>query len=155
MADELESKLVAVNDGSALRPPWVVSCKQTGKGGDLEQTEVRVKKNKRERAKRDGERSQIERMSRLFRVGNPQRTWTRVEVLSFGEACLFSVDWNDCSPGSFQRSYSSFGVPAPSRKASSVKHQRHRVRKQKTDRNGLDFLRSSLSGQIPLHSMWS
>ena len=80
---------MAINDSSALRKPWVNSREQAGKGIHLEQTERRATKNKLEKAKRGGERSQMERMSRLFRVANPQRTWTRVEVLSFGEAFFF------------------------------------------------------------------
>ena len=80
---------MVVNDGSALRKPWVVPSKQTGKGMHPEQPEWRVKKNRREKAKRDGERSQMERMSRLFRAADSKRTWTRVEILNFCEAVLF------------------------------------------------------------------
>ena len=82
---------MAVNDGSSLRQPRVAACEQTGKGMRREQTEWRVKKNSREKAKRDGERSQMERMSRLFRAADSRHTWTRVEILSFGEAFFFSV----------------------------------------------------------------
>ena len=141
---------MAVNEGSALRKPWTGSCEKIGKGVLLEQTRERAKKNERERVRRDGERSQVERMSRLFRMADPEKTWTRVEILSFGEAFFFlSVDLNDRSPDSFQRCCSSFGVPAPSRRVSFVQRRRHKGCKQMMNRTGLDFSFNSLFGQIP------
>ena len=81
----LEAKLAVVNEDPALRQPWKTPRSHVGKGARLEQTEERVGRNQHERAKREAERSRLERMSRLFRVANPKKTWTRVSVLSFGK----------------------------------------------------------------------
>jgi hypothetical protein len=75
--------LVAVNQQPALR--HATNNPQTGKGTRLKQTEGRLKKNGWEKVKRDSERYQLERISYLFRVVDPNQTWTRVNVLSFGE----------------------------------------------------------------------
>lgn len=74
---------MAVNQHSALRQP--TNHPRTGRGARHEQTEGRVKKNDRERSRRDWERRCLERMSYLFKVGRPQETWTRMDILGFGE----------------------------------------------------------------------
>jgi len=74
---------VAVNQNSALRQ--ATNNPRTGRGVRHEQTEGRVKKNERERSRRDWERRCLERISYLFKVGRPEETWTRIDLLSFGE----------------------------------------------------------------------
>ena len=80
---------MAVNQYPALRPS--TTTPKTGKGARLEQTESRVKKNAQEKGKRDSERHHLERVSRLFKVADPRQTWTRTQVLSFGE--MFYRRW--------------------------------------------------------------
>ena len=87
VADVLEAKLAAVNQCPVLRKPS--DSIRTGKGVRLEQTEDRVKKNKREKAKRDLERYNLERISYMFKVADPKQTWTRVDVLIFGKMASF------------------------------------------------------------------
>lgn len=77
---------MVVNQHPTLR--YSTGNPQVGKGTRLEQTEDRVKKNQREKAKRDGERYHLERISHLFKVAGPRQTWTRVDVLSFGKMVL-------------------------------------------------------------------
>ena len=84
VADLLEARLLPVNAGSALRQP-PPSATQVGKGARLEQTEVRMRKNEREKLKRDDERSELKRMSYFFKIAEPRECWTRTELLSFGE----------------------------------------------------------------------
>ena len=91
---------MAVNQYPALR--HATFTPKTGKGAHLEQAEGRVKKNAQEKAKRDGERHHLERVSRLFKVADPRQTWTRVEVLSFGKTVFSSVDAISYSPNSPQ-----------------------------------------------------
>lgn len=135
----MESRLVAVNQSSVLRRPWVASSSQVGKGARHEQTEERVKKNQHEKAKRDGERLHLERMSHLFRVSNPQQTWTRVDVLCFGKMVFSSAGSNDCSPDSFQPPCSSFTVPVPSRRVLYMSCLLNKDCKHMIDQNGLNF----------------
>lgn len=80
---------MAVNQHPTLR--HATNNPLTGKGTRLEQTEDRVKKNSWEKSKRDLERQHLERISYLFRVADPKQTWTRVNILSFGEM-TFLID---------------------------------------------------------------
>ena len=89
VANMLETNLLPVNTNSALRPPSLSPGSQVGKGVRLEQTESRVKKNQREKLRRDDERSQLERIGYLFKVAEPRKCWTRTELLSFGEIFFF------------------------------------------------------------------
>ena len=79
---------MAVNQRLALRR--LSNESQPEVVGRLEQTVGRVKKNQRERIKRDMERYHLERISYLFKAADPQRTWTRVDVLSFGRGISFA-----------------------------------------------------------------
>lgn len=92
VADVLEARLVAVNQHLALRRMSIDP--QPGRGAHLEQTEGRVKKNQREMMKRNVERYHLERISYLFKVADPQHTWTRVDVLSFGESISIVEGFN-------------------------------------------------------------
>jgi len=83
VADVLEAKLVAIKQRPALRKPS--EKPRTGKGARLEQTEVRVEKNRREKAKRDSERDHLERIGSMFKVVGSKHTWTRVDILIFGK----------------------------------------------------------------------
>ena len=76
---------MAVNQRPALRQPPKSPNSRIGKGARHEQTEERVKKNQRERERRDDERFHVGRISYLFRVADPDRSWTRLEVLCFGK----------------------------------------------------------------------
>ena len=80
----LEAKLVAINQHPVLQ--CSANNAQTGRGAHLEQTEDRIKKNRREKTKRGRERHHLERISRLFKVAGSEQTWKRVDVLVFGEA---------------------------------------------------------------------
>ena len=79
---------MAVNESSTLRKPWVprsTPVSEIEKEAHREQTDDRAKKRQRERVRREGIRSHLERISCLFKVQNSRQTWTRTEVLSFGE----------------------------------------------------------------------
>lgn len=89
VADMLEANLAPVNASGALRPASLKPNLQAGKGARLEQTEGRVMKNHREKTRRDGERQQLQRMGRLFRVGPSLHGWTRADILGFGK--IFSI----------------------------------------------------------------
>ena len=93
---------MAVNQGPKLRKPWKIINSQTGKGTRLEQTKDRVNKNQYERVKREEGRHHLERMSYLFRVPNPEKNWTRVDVLSFGRVIPLFASPNICLPDPFQ-----------------------------------------------------
>lgn len=82
VADALEAKVAAVNQHPVLQCP--TNNPQTGRGTHLEQTEDRIKKNRREKTKRGCERHHLERISRLFNVTSSEQTWTRADVLIFG-----------------------------------------------------------------------
>ena len=72
-----------MNQHPALRQP--TNNPRAGRGVRLEQTEGRVKKNDRERSRRDREKHHLERMSYLFKAQPPRGTWARADILSFGE----------------------------------------------------------------------
>ena len=86
---------------------------QAGREIRLEQTEDRIKKNKREKTKRGCERHRLERISRLFKVAGSEQTWTRVDVLIFGMATHPSVGSADFSPNPCQPLRSSSTVQVP------------------------------------------
>jgi len=117
VADVLEAKLVAVNQHPVLQCP--TNDPQTGRGARLEQTEDRVKKNRREKMKRGCERHHLERISRLFKVARSEQTWTRVDVLIFGMVVYLLVGSTDYSPNSLQLLRSSSTAQVPFRSASS------------------------------------
>ena len=74
---------MAVNQRPVLRHS--TNSPEIGKEAGYEQTEDRVKRNRGEKAKRDSGRYHLERISHLFKVADPQQTWTRVDVLGFGK----------------------------------------------------------------------
>ena len=73
----LEGALEAVNPEPALRKAECRSKpgKKCGRGGDVE------------KVRRDEERQNFKRMSRLFK---PKRPWQRKEILGLGETILFT-----------------------------------------------------------------
>jgi len=124
VADVLEAKLVAVNQHPVLQCP--TNNPQTGRGAHLEQTEGRVKKNRREKMKRGCERHHLERISRLFKVASTEQTWTRVDVLIFGMVVYPPIGLTDYSPNSLQLLRSSSTVQLSFRPASSRFSPSHR-----------------------------
>lgn len=88
VADTLEDTLLPMNDHPALRQSPKLHAAQPEKGAECELTEKQIKKNERERVKRDDERFHLERLTFLFKVAAPGNNWTRVEVLSFGTGIL-------------------------------------------------------------------
>ena len=79
--EELESRLAAINHRPMLRLP--IGGPQPGEKVAV-RAESLAKKGEMEKAKRDEERDQLERMSCLFRT-KPQQVWSRKGVLSLGE----------------------------------------------------------------------
>jgi len=55
-------------------------------------TEKKVKKNRSEKERRDGERHHMKRISRLFKA--PQQPWSKKDVLSLGKT-IFLIDGGD------------------------------------------------------------
>jgi hypothetical protein len=77
-----------VNQQPALRQPAGVTGLGQNTGG--EEMRKRVRKNGLEKARRDCERDNLERISRLFKI--PQyREWTKKDLLSFCET-IFLID---------------------------------------------------------------
>ena len=85
VADTLERRLALANPNPVLKHAPGSQGSRLGKGIRLKQTERRIEKNQAEKSKRDGERVQLERISRFFKVSDPRQSWTRVDVLTYGE----------------------------------------------------------------------
>lgn len=81
MADELEGRLLVVNQQSALRQSTVAP--EVEEKLNDQQMEERRSKNDVEKARRHTKRFHIERISRLFRASN--KRWPKKDVLSLGE----------------------------------------------------------------------
>ena len=74
---------MAVNPRPALRQS--PSAPGTGTKTSGKQSERRAKRSKTEKERRDRERCQLERMSRLFKVSPNLKVWSRKDVLSLGK----------------------------------------------------------------------
>ena len=81
VADELELRLAVVNQQPALRHS-VIAPEAVGKTNG-KQTERRRKRNELEKGRRDRERHQVERISRLFKAS--ERAWSKKDALTLGE----------------------------------------------------------------------
>ncbi|KAF9783213.1 hypothetical protein BJ322DRAFT_141439 [Thelephora terrestris] len=91
LAGELEARLAPVNQQPALRQS-VGAPEARGKASG-KQTERRRKRNEVEKARRDQERHQVERISRLFRAS--EKVWSKKDAL--GLAIIFLLR----GPGAF------------------------------------------------------
>lgn len=81
VAQELENELVIVNDDFALQsgPPNEIDPEELGA------SEEAVKQRIVERARREGIRTSLERMTLFFKVPEPKHLWTRPQTLFFGK----------------------------------------------------------------------
>ena len=108
---------MAVNTQPALRDQPL--SRKPPAGQQLEQTEYQKKKSRDEKARREEERSHLERVSCLFRTLHPGRKWKRLEIMILGKGTSTSIEVDDYSLGSFQPSSSFFTAPPPFPRASS------------------------------------
>jgi hypothetical protein len=81
VADELEAQLTVVNQQPSLRQSTDTSKPKQRSGG--ERMEKQIKKSESEKVRRDEERLQLARISRLFRA--PRGLWSKKDVLSLGK----------------------------------------------------------------------
>ena len=89
--EELEGRLQAVNQRPTLRP--ALGGPRPGKKVPGEEEGWRVRRGEAEKARRDRQRDQFERISRLFRAG-PGRVRDKKDVLGLGET-VFLIDGRD------------------------------------------------------------
>jgi hypothetical protein len=87
VADELEARLMVVNQQLALRQQ--AGGSREGKGGCTK--ELR-RKSEAEKERRGDERDPIDRISRLFRA--PPKLWTKKDVLCLGKTIFYAGGWN-------------------------------------------------------------
>lgn len=83
VADELETRLAAVNPKPTLRQSTSVEV-----GEQTERPERERKRSETEKARRLNGRYHVQRMSLLFKSG---RTWSKKDLLSLGEI-IFRID---------------------------------------------------------------
>lgn len=108
-ADELEGRLVAVNPQPMLRQS--PSAPGAGTKTSGKQSERLAKRSKIEKERRDWERRQLERMTRLFKVPSKLKVWSRKDVLSLGEMISRVLEMIDHLQNSIQRFSSSSTDP--------------------------------------------